>query len=52
MDTAETKKLFEELGTIKGLLALVANKTGASQTEIGNAVGLSDRAVRRMLGQK
>ena len=52
METEEMKRLFAELENIKGLLALIANKTGASQTEIARVLGVSDRAVRRTLGQK
>jgi hypothetical protein len=31
---------------------LIATKQGASQSEIGRILGVSDRAVRRLLGQK
>ncbi len=52
MQTEEVKRLFEELENIKGLLALMANNAGASQAEIARILGVSDRAVRRTLGQK
>lgn len=52
MESEEINRLFRELENIKGLLALLASKSGANQTEIASVLGLSDRAVRRILGQK
>ena len=52
MSNDELRGLHENLEDIKSLLVLIANKHGASQGEIGNALGVGDRDVRRMLARK
>ncbi len=52
MSDAESTKIFENLEDIKSLLVLIANKCGASQDDIGRALGVGDRDVRRMLARR
>ena len=52
MDVNARKRLFEYLAEVKSLLVLIASKSGANQQEIGDALGVDDRSVRRLLVRK
>jgi len=52
MKDADLKALLKELVAMKKLLILVAGKHGATQAEIGEALGVSGRQVRNILGRK
>ena len=52
MSINDTKKIQAYLAEIKSLLFLIANKSGANQQEIGDALGVDDRSVRRLLVRK
>ncbi len=52
MSINDTKKIQAYLAEIKSLLVLIANKSGANQQEIGDALGVDDRSVRRLLVRK
>jgi predicted ArsR family transcriptional regulator len=45
----ESGKLHAELVDIKKLLMLIASKSGATQPEIGKALGVGARQVRKIL---
>jgi len=48
----ELMKIYENLEDVKSLLVLIANKCGASQGDIGDALGVGNRNVRRLLARK
>ncbi len=52
MEEKELGRLHAELVPIKKLLILIASKSGATQAEIGKALGVSDRGVRRLLEEE
>jgi len=52
MANNEMRRIYENLEDIKSLLVLIANKYGASQEDIGDALGVGDRDVRRLLARK
>jgi len=52
MKDSDLKTLLKELVTMKRLLILIAGKNGATQAEIGDALGVSERQVRNILGRK
>jgi hypothetical protein len=52
MSDNELRKIHENLEDIKSLLILMANKYGASQADIGDALGVGARDVRRLLARK
>jgi predicted ArsR family transcriptional regulator len=51
MGDKEAKALLKELASIKKILILIASKSGATQPEIGKALGVSSRQVRNILGR-
>jgi hypothetical protein len=52
MSNDELMRIYENLEDIKSLLVLIANKSGATQADIGGALGVGDRDVRRVLARK
>ncbi len=52
MSNDELMRIRGNLEDIKSLLVLIANKCGASQGDIGDALGVGDRDVRRLLAKK
>jgi DNA-binding transcriptional regulator LsrR (DeoR family) len=45
MENKETEALLKELASFKKILILIASKSGATQSEIGEALGVSSRQV-------
>ena len=52
MNDNEAKEISKGLDDIKRLLILIASKSGASQPEIGRALGIGDRGVRHLINPK
>jgi predicted transcriptional regulator len=50
--TEDNEKLLAELIAIKKLLILIASKLEATQPEIGKALGINERTVRKILKKK
>jgi len=52
MKESQVKAFIKELTAIKKLLILIASRSGATQPEIGEVLGVSARQIRNILGKK
>jgi predicted transcriptional regulator len=50
--TEDNDKLLAQLIAIKKLLILIASKLEATQPQIGEALGINERTVRKILQRK